>query len=224
VEPLGAASLLAPAIEAAWPGAGEPLTAHAASFVVLLATSSVAAAFTMASSVALSPPSPLHRGSLAHGLFVNCGRLIEHPRPSTGKFPQPLLQRLILVGQYLVVIKDDTRQFALAGGRSTGTTSGASSTARRGTPTATYWTAAYRDASMACWWVATAVTTIGVTRTTGPGDDHAAGLVTSLHWSNVDVVQRGHYHHQRYPHYLVRVEGLTGRCWCHEFSRGLVRC
>jgi hypothetical protein len=54
VEPLGAAALLAPATEGAWPGAGEPPAAPAASSVVLPATSLAAAAFTAASSAALS--------------------------------------------------------------------------------------------------------------------------------------------------------------------------
>jgi hypothetical protein len=54
MEPLGAAALLAPATEGAWPGAGEPPADPAASSAVLPATSSTAAAFTVASSAALS--------------------------------------------------------------------------------------------------------------------------------------------------------------------------
>jgi hypothetical protein len=87
---------------------------------------------------------------------------------------QPLLQRIVLVGRYLIVIKDDTSSshlFALARGHGAGTASGAPSTAHRGATTATCRTAAYRDASMA-------VTTSGAARTTGPGDDHAVRLVT----------------------------------------------
>jgi hypothetical protein len=106
------------------------------------------------------------------------------------------MQRLVLVGRYLIVIKDDMCPFALARGRSSaGTTSGAaSSTARRGTTVATCRTAAYRDASTACWWAATTnVTTSGAARTTEPRDDHVVGLVAPLHWSDADVVQRGHY-------------------------------
>jgi hypothetical protein len=119
------------------------------------------------------------------------------------------------VGRYLVVIKDDTRLFALVGGRSgAGTASGASSTARQGATAATCRTAAYRDASTACWQAAT---------TAEPEDDHSAGLIGSLHWSDVDVVQCGHYRQQRCPRRLVRSEGLAGRCWRHESSRGLVR-
>jgi hypothetical protein len=99
---------------------------------------------------------------------------------------QPLLQRLILVGRYLIVIKNDTRLFALAGGRS-GT---ASSTACRGATTATCRTTAYRDASTAYSWAATAaVTTSGTARTAKPRDDYAAGLVAPLDWSDVDVIQ-----------------------------------
>jgi hypothetical protein len=73
-------------------------------------------------------------------------------------------------------MKDDTRLFALAEGRSTGTASGTGtagstpSTTRRGTTVATCRTVAYRDASMA-------VTTSGAARTAGPGDDHATGVV-----------------------------------------------
>jgi hypothetical protein len=33
-----------------------------------------------------------------------------------------------------------------------------------------------------------AVTTSGTARTVEPRDDHAAGLVTPLHWSDVDVI------------------------------------
>jgi hypothetical protein len=115
--------------------------------------------------------------------------------------------------------------FAIAGGRSiAGTTSGASSTARRGATTATCWTTAYRDASTTCWWAATtAVTTSGATRTVEPEDDHTAGLVAPLHWSDVDVIQRGHYRQQRCPHRLIHTEGLVGRCRRHEFNQGLVR-
>jgi hypothetical protein len=69
-----------------------------------------------------------------------------------------------------------------------------------------------------------AVTTSGVARTTRPGDDHAAGLVAPLHWSDVDIIQRGHYCQQRCPHHLVHTEGLAARCWHHEFNRGLVHC
>jgi hypothetical protein len=99
---------------------------------------------------------------------------------------------LVLVGRYLIVIKDDTRLFALAGGYGTGTasgtgiTGGAPSTTRRGTTAATCQTTAYRDASMV-------VATSGAARTAGPGDDHARGLVAPLHWSDVDIVQCGHY-------------------------------
>jgi hypothetical protein len=110
--------------------------------------------------------------------------------------PQPLLQRLVLIGQYIIIIKNDTRLFALAGGRSgAGTASGAtSSTACRGTTTATCWTAACRDTSAACSRAATAaVTTSGAARTAEPEDDHTARLVAHLHWSNVNVIQRGHY-------------------------------
>jgi hypothetical protein len=82
---------------------------------------------------------------------------------------------------------------------------------------ATCRTATYRDTSMA-------ITTSGAARTVGPGDDHTAGLVTPLHWSDVDIIQRGYYCQQRYPHRLVHAEGLTARCWHHEFSRGLIRC
>jgi hypothetical protein len=116
---------------------------------------------------------------------------------------QPLLQRIVLVGRYLIVIKDDTSSshlFALARGHGAGTASGAPSTARRGATAATCRTAAYRDASMA-------VTTSDAARTTGPGDDHAARLVTPLHWSDVDVVRCGHYRQQRCPHHLVHAEG-----------------
>jgi hypothetical protein len=42
-----------------------------------------------------------------------------------------------------------------------------------------------------------AVTTSSATRTAGPEEDHAAGLVAPLHWSDVDIVQRGHYSQQR---------------------------
>jgi hypothetical protein len=82
---------------------------------------------------------------------------------------------------------------------------------------ATCQTAAYWDTSVAA-------TTSGASRTVEPGDDHAAGLVAPLHWSNVDIVQRGHYRQQRCPRHLVHAEGLAARCWCHEFSRGLVHC
>jgi hypothetical protein len=70
---------------------------------------------------------------------------------------------------------------ASAEGRGVGTTGGAPSTTHRGATTATYRTAACRDASVA-------VTTNGATQTADPGDDHAAGLVAPLHWSNVDIV------------------------------------
>jgi hypothetical protein len=94
--------------------------------------------------------------------------------------PQPLLQRLILIGRYLVVIRDDTRLFALARchgvgtASGTGTIGGALSTAYRGANAVTCRTAAYRDASMA-------VTTSGAAQTAGPGVDHAMGLVAPLH-------------------------------------------
>jgi hypothetical protein len=109
-----------------------------------------------------------------------------HRRPGAGELPQPLLQRLILIGRYLIVIKDDTRLFALAEGYGAGTTGDAPSTARRGATTATYWTASCRDASMAA-------TTSGAARATGPGDDQTAGLVAPLHGSNVNIVQCWHY-------------------------------
>jgi hypothetical protein len=114
-------------------------------------------------------------------------------------------------------MKDDTRLFALAEGRDTGTAGSTPSTARRGTTVATCQTVAYRDASMA-------VTTSGAARTAGPGDDHAAGVVAPLHWSDVDIIQRGHYHQQCGPRRLVRTKGLTARCWHHEFSQGMVCC
>jgi hypothetical protein len=68
-----------------------------------------------------------------------------------------------------------------------------------------------------------AVTTSGAARTAGPRDDHAVGLVTPLHWSDVDVVQHGHYRQQRCHCRLVHAEGLAGHYQHHEFSRGLVR-
>jgi hypothetical protein len=37
-----------------------------------------------------------------------------------------------------------------------------------------------------------AVTTSGAAQTTELGNDHAAGLVAPLHWSDVDIIQRGH--------------------------------
>jgi hypothetical protein len=115
--------------------------------------------------------------------------------------------------------------FALAGSRGAGIASRAPSIVHQGATVATCRTAAYRDASTAYGRAATtAVTTGGAAQTVGPGDGHATGLVTPLHWSDVDVVQRGHYRQQRCPHRLVRAEGLAGRCWRYELSRGLVRC
>jgi hypothetical protein len=38
---------------------------------------------------------------------------------------------------------------------------------------------------------ATAVTSSGANRTARSGDDHTAGLVAPLHWSDVNIVQRG---------------------------------
>jgi hypothetical protein len=67
------------------------------------------------------------------------------------------------------------------------------------------------------------MTTSGAAQTVGPRDDHAVGLVTPLHWSDVDVIQRGHYHQQCCPHRLVCGDGLAGRCRHHEFSQELVR-
>jgi hypothetical protein len=185
--------------------------------------------------------SPLHRdllrdplrhdhlhGPLVHGLLVSrgCrrGRLIAHRWPSAGKLLQPLLQRLVLIGRYLLVIKDDTRLLALAWSYGAGTASGAPSIACRGATAATCRIAAYQDASTARGRAATmTVTTSGATQTAGPRDDHAAELVTPLHWSDVDVIQRGHYRQQRCPHRLVHAEGLAGHCWHHKLSRGLVR-
>jgi hypothetical protein len=103
-----------------------------------------------------------------------------HRRPGVRELPQPLLQRLILNGRYLVIFKDDTRLFALAGGcgtgtaNGTGTVGGAPSTSHQGATTATCRTAAYRNASMA-------MTTSGAARTAGPEDDHAMGLIAPLH-------------------------------------------
>jgi hypothetical protein len=151
MEPLGAATLLAPATEGALPGAGEPSAAPATSSTVLPSTSLAAAAFVAVSSVALSSAAwPLHR-DLLRGLLVSRshhrGLLVELRWPSTEKLPQLLLQRLVLIGQYLIVIENDTHLFALVGGWS----GAASSTARRGTTEATCRTAAYQDASTACW-------------------------------------------------------------------------
>jgi hypothetical protein len=109
------------------------------------------------------------------------------PSPPQPSLPRPLLQRLVLIGRYLIVIKDDARLFALVEGRGAGTAGGA--------PLTAYW-----DASMV-------VTASGATRTVGPGDDHAAGWVAPLHGSNVNIVQRGYYRQQRCPRRLVRAKG-----------------
>jgi hypothetical protein len=70
---------------------------------------------------------------------------------------------------------------ASAEGCGAGTTGGAPSTTRQGATVATCRTAACRDASVA-------VTTNGAAQTAEPRDDHVAGLVAPLHWSNVDIV------------------------------------
>jgi hypothetical protein len=65
---------------------------------------------------------------------------------------------------------------------------------------------------IAYWDASLAVTTSGATRTTGPGDDHAVGLVAPLHWSDVNIIQRGHYRQQRRRRRLDHAEGLVARC------------
>jgi hypothetical protein len=113
---------------------------------------------------------------LRHGLLR--GPLLRSPL-RRGLLRGPLARVLLvsssrLIGRYLIIIMDDTHLFALVGGCGAGIASGATSIAPRGAPAATCQTAAYRDASTAYWWAATAVTTGGAARTAGPGDDLVA--------------------------------------------------
>jgi hypothetical protein len=121
---------------------GHPFTV-ASSAVLLSAASLSVAAFSVASSAALiiatSSAALLPVASLSAVATITAAASgMAGAGYSRSAPPQPLLQRLVLIGRYLIIVKDDTCLFVLARGRS-----GAKATT----------TTAYRDA--ASFWDAT---------------------------------------------------------------------
>jgi hypothetical protein len=162
VDPLGATTLLAPTAEGTWPGAGEPPAAPAASTVVLPATSSVAAAFTAASSVALSSATLFAAASSMALLSVTSLSAVVVSSSTAGPTPESYRCHFCRCSSSSDDTSSSSRMTRIClplpkAGAALEVV--ATSTAHRGATEATCRTAAYQDASTACWQATTTVVT-----------------------------------------------------------------